>query len=88
MKNKLTDLRNHLFETIESLKDTDTPMDVARGKVIANVAQAIINSAKVELDFLQLTGQEARSTFLSLPDPSAAAADVSTGPPNNAKGKK
>ena len=51
MKNKVEDLRNHLFETIERLKDGDTTMDVQRAKVIADVAQTIINSAKVEIEF-------------------------------------
>lgn len=67
MKNKITDLRNHLFETIEALKDPDSTMDVPRAKVIANLAQTIINSAKVELDYLELTGQGTASAFLALP---------------------
>ena len=29
-KNKIQDLRDHLFETLEALKDKDEPMDVAR----------------------------------------------------------
>lgn len=33
-------------------------MELARAKVIADVAQAIINSAKVECDYIELTGQK------------------------------
>lgn len=57
MKNKMQDLRNHLFETLEALKDPDHPMEVARGKAVANVAQTIINTAKVELDVFRETGR-------------------------------
>ncbi len=56
MKNKIVDLRDHLFETIEALKDKDHPMDIQRAKAIANAAQVIVNSVKVENEFLKLTG--------------------------------
>lgn len=56
MKNKIEDLRNHLFATIESLLDDDKPMDIDRAKAISDVAQTIINSAKVEVDFLNKIG--------------------------------
>jgi len=56
MRNKIEDLRNHLFETIEKLKDEDNPMDLERAKAVADVAQVIINSAKVEIDFLNKVG--------------------------------
>ena len=49
-KNKITDLRDHLFETIEALKDPDNPMEIERAKAISGVAQTIINSAKAEVD--------------------------------------
>lgn len=56
MKNKISDLRNHLFETLEALKDKDSPMDLERARTISDVAQTIINSAKVEVDFMKQTG--------------------------------
>ena len=55
-KNKIEDLRNHLFETLEALKDPDKPMEIDRGKAIANVANSIILSAKLEVDYLKVTG--------------------------------
>ena len=48
-KNRLSDLRDHLFETLEMLKDKDNPMEIPRAKAIADVAQTIINSATVEV---------------------------------------
>lgn len=63
MKNKIGDLRNHLFETIEQLKDPEKPMDLARGKAISEVAQTIIESAKVEVDMVKATGAITASEF-------------------------
>lgn len=56
MKNNIDDLRDHLFETLEALRDTDDPMDIKRAKTIADVAQTVINTAKIELEFAELTG--------------------------------
>jgi len=49
MKNKMTDLRNHLFATLEELTDKDAPMEVARANAIAGVASVIVNAVKVEI---------------------------------------
>ena len=56
VKNKIGDLRNHLFETIEMLKDPESGMDVSTAKTIAEIGQVIINSAKVEVDFQKHVG--------------------------------
>ncbi len=56
MRNKIDDLRDHLFATIEALRDEEKPMDIERAKTISAVAQTIINSAKVEVDFIEATG--------------------------------
>lgn len=49
-KNKIEDLRNHLFEVIERLKDGDIEIETAHA--ITSVADVIVKSAKVEVDFL------------------------------------
>ena len=68
-RNKLTDLRDHLFETIEALKDPDKPMDVARAREISNVAQTIINTAKVEIDMMKAVDASSPGTsFFNLPE--------------------
>ena len=56
MKNKIEDLRNHLFVAIEALLDEENPMDIDRAKAVADVAQVMINSAKVEVEFMKVTG--------------------------------
>jgi hypothetical protein len=71
MKNKIDDLRNHLFATLEALQDKDAPMDLDRAKAIADVGRAIIDSAKVEIEFAKVvndaTGEFHGSTFLPAP---------------------
>lgn len=54
-KNKLEDLRNHLFETLEALKDDDKPMDLDRARRIVDVAEAIIDSGRVEIEMIRAT---------------------------------
>lgn len=66
MKNKISDLRNHLFATLEALRDEEKPMEIDRAKAIAEVAQAVIDSAKVEVAFIHATGVKAGSGFIQL----------------------
>lgn len=56
MKNKMTDLRNHLFATLEALQDPDNPMDVHRARAVAEVSTKIIDSAKLEFEVMQEFG--------------------------------
>jgi hypothetical protein len=64
MKNKIDDLRNHLFETLEALKDEEKPMDLARAQAVAEVAKVLVESAKVEVAFLKVTGLQRSTNFL------------------------
>lgn len=63
-KNKINDLRDHLFETLEALKDEEKPMDLDRARAIADVSRVIVESAKVEVDFLKVTGGVKSTDFL------------------------
>ncbi|MEN8517830.1 hypothetical protein [Burkholderia sp. RS02] len=49
-------LRKHLFATLEALNSQEKPMEIDRAKAIAEVAQVIINSAKVEVEHLKVAG--------------------------------
>ena len=72
MKNKIEDLRDHLFATIEALRDPDSPMDIARAKAISDVAQTVINSAKAEVDFINAVGKATGTDFIpTQPRPAA-----------------
>ncbi|CAB3730169.1 hypothetical protein LMG22037_05511 [Paraburkholderia phenoliruptrix] len=54
--NNIDELRRHLFATLEALGDKEKPMDIDRAKAISEVAQTIINSAKVEVEHLKVAG--------------------------------
>lgn len=55
-------LREHLFATLAGLKDKT--MDIETAKTMAEVGQVLINSAKVEVDFVRANGG-GRSEFFS-----------------------
>jgi hypothetical protein len=74
VKNKIEDLRNHLFATLEDLRDTEKPMDIARAKAIAEVGQVIVDSAKAENDFIKLTRSKG-SGFIPVQLPTGSSVD-------------
>lgn len=57
--NTLEDLREHLFATLDALRDKDNPMEVDRARAISEVAKTVIDSAKAEVDYVRVTGKDA-----------------------------
>jgi hypothetical protein len=60
-RNKLSDLRDHMFAALERLDDEELTTDqikneIEKAKSIAMVGSVIINSAKIEIDYLKATG--------------------------------
>jgi hypothetical protein len=55
-ENNIQTLRQHLFDTIAALRDKDAPMDIERAKAVSSAAQVVVNSAKVEVDYIKATG--------------------------------
>ncbi|MCL2524580.1 MAG: hypothetical protein FWF20_06985 [Betaproteobacteria bacterium] len=66
MSNTIETLRDHLFSTLEDLRAKDNPMEIERAKTVCEVAQTIINSAKVEVDAMRFSGVSTNSNFLAL----------------------
>lgn len=69
MKNKIDDLRNHLFAQLErlgdeSLKGEALQEEIGRAKAIGQVASQITDSARVEVDYLKVTKQPKGTDFL------------------------
>lgn len=62
----INDLRQHLMATLASLRDRDNPMEPDRARAIAQVATVLVDTAKVEVDYLKATGQD-RAGFLEEP---------------------
>jgi hypothetical protein len=63
-RDKIQDLRHHLFETIEMLKEKE--IDIATAKAIAEVSQVIVNTAKVEVSFIRATQSTNDTGFIKL----------------------
>lgn len=64
----LKGLRTELFATLRGLRDKENPIEVNRAKAIAQVAETIINSAKVEVAFMRESGSRNASEFLETPE--------------------
>ena len=71
-KNKITDLRDHLFMQMENLKDIDLSkpenhamlqLEVERARAMTNISNSILESAKIEVAFLKHT-EGMKSEFL------------------------
>lgn len=60
-RNKINDLRNLLFEQIEKMMDPECDLGTEKEKaeVICKLAQVIVMSAKVEVDFFKASGYDA-----------------------------
>jgi hypothetical protein len=72
MKNKIEDLRNHLFLSLEKLSEAtpeELQTELERSKAIAEVAKVIVDSAKVEVDYVKATHGEVTTTSFMV-DPS------------------
>ena len=62
----LTELRTHLMATLADLRNREQPMDLDRARAVAKVAETLIDSARVEVEFLKVVGHD-ESLFFSGP---------------------
>ena len=79
-RNKISDVKDHLIMALERLNDIDInkkqdqeilKLELQRSKEIANVATAITNIAKVEVEYievLQKHGGSMKSDFFEISD--------------------
>lgn len=75
----INELREHLMGTLASLRDRQNPMEPDRARAVAQVASVLVDTAKVEVDFLKVTGAD-KSQFLGA-GPEAPALPAPTGTP-------
>lgn len=64
MANDILELRNILFDTLRELRNKETKVDIERVMQTNAVAQTIIQSAKVEVDHMRVTGQASSTNFI------------------------
>ncbi len=56
---KISDLRGELFGMLRTLRDPNQKVDIERFRLGNDVAQTIINSARVEVDYIRTLGPKA-----------------------------
>lgn len=61
----MKELRATLMGTLNDLRDRDNPMDVDRAKAVAQIAGVLVETAKVEVDYIKATG--GKSDFIEPP---------------------
>lgn len=59
----ITLVREALLATLNDLRDRQNPMEIERAKAIAQVSSVMVDSAKVEVEYIKATGAD-RSDFL------------------------
>jgi hypothetical protein len=68
-RNKINDLRDHLFAALERIDNDDLTTEqidaeINKAQAIAQIGSVIIQSAKVEIDFLKAMGKSGTETEL------------------------
>lgn len=56
MSNDINTVRQHLIDTLADLRDRTKPMEVDRARAVADVARVLVDSAKVEVEFIRAAG--------------------------------
>jgi hypothetical protein len=78
-KTTIADVREVLMSTLRDLRSRDNPMELDRARTVAQVATVLVDTARVENDYLKLTGQD-RSEFLESKPEDMPAIPNTTGP--------
>jgi hypothetical protein len=67
MSNNIDDLRTHLFDALRGLKNNS--VTVEKAKAMSEVAQVIINSAKVEVEYIKSSKSKGSGFLDAVPSP-------------------
>lgn len=62
----INQVRQSLLDTLADLRNRENPMDIERAKAVATVASVLVDTAKVENEYMKITGQD-RSNFIETP---------------------
>ena len=74
----ISELRAQLLATLGDLRDRKNPMEPDRARAIAQVSSVLVDSARVEVDYIKATGQDVSNFIDGLQAPTALAAIAST----------
>ena len=62
----ISQLRQHLLDTLSDLRNREQLMEPDRARAVAQVASVLVDTAKVEVEYLRATGQQ-KAGFLEEP---------------------
>lgn len=60
----LENVRLHLLNTLADLRNPETPMEIDRARAVAQVAGVLVDTARVEVDYIKACGGKDSSHFL------------------------
>ena len=65
----IVSLRDNLFKTLAALQVEDNPMDRGRARAISELSGRIIETARVEIDYMKATNAKRGSGFIPHVEP-------------------
>ena len=70
----ISELRTELLATLRDLRNRTNPMEPDRARAGAQVAGVLVDSARVEVEYIKVTGQDTSNFIDGLKAPAAVAA--------------
>ena len=74
----ISELRTELLSTMRDLRNRTNPMEPERARAVAQVAGVLVDSARVEVEYIKVTGQDTSNFIDGLKAPHAMAAITNT----------
>lgn len=74
MSTHISELRTELLATLRDLRCRKNPMEPDRARAVAQVASVLVDTARVEVDYIKVTGQDTSNFIDGLKTPQAVAA--------------
>lgn len=76
----ISSLREHLMGTLASLRDRENPMEPDRARAVAQVAGVLVDTARVEVDYIKATGQDVSNFIDGMKAPDVARIEQAPAP--------
>lgn len=64
----INQVRQSLLDTLADLRNRESSMDIERAKAVAQVAGVLVDTARVENEYLKITGQDKSNFLETTPD--------------------
>ena len=74
----INQLRQHLLDTLADLRNPHRPMEPDRARAVAQVAGVLVDSARVEVEYLKATDQDVSNFIDGLKAPEVNALPATT----------